>query len=227
MIFVTGDTHGLINFDKLTEFASNNSYLTKNDYVIIAGDFGGVWSNATYEDTLDKFSKLPFTILFADGNHENYDMLSTYPVEEWQGGKVRFIRQDIIHLMRGQVYNIEGKSIFVFGGATSIDKSYRKEGLSWWPQETPTFSDLDEGIANLKKVNNKVDYIITHTCDEKALASWLIQSTGKASRIYQDNRLLSYFEDIVTYRHWYFGHFHTDGAITPQKTAVFRQVIKL
>ena len=62
-----------------------------------------------------------FTTLFVDGNHENFDRLYEYPVEEWHGGKVHKIRPSVIHLMRGQIFEIEGKSIFTFGGASSHD----------------------------------------------------------------------------------------------------------
>ena len=115
MIYITGDTHGLIDFEKLLRFAKKNKHLTKKDYIIICGDFGGVWDKATLEEVLDKFSALPFTILFVDGNHENFDMLNAYPVEKWNSGKVHKIREDIIHLMRGQVFEIEGKVILWIG----------------------------------------------------------------------------------------------------------------
>ena len=56
------------------------------------------------------------------GNHENYDMIAEYPVEEWHGGKVRHIVRDkVILLERGQVFEIEGKTFFTFGGASSHD----------------------------------------------------------------------------------------------------------
>ena len=46
MIFITGDTHGEIDIAKLNSknFPQGND-LTKNDYVIILGDFGFIWKN--------------------------------------------------------------------------------------------------------------------------------------------------------------------------------------
>lgn len=227
MIFVTGDTHGLINFDKLKKFAGQWKKLKKSDYVIIAGDFGGVWSTKNLDDTLSKYCELPFTVLFVDGNHENYDLLNKYPVQQWNSGEVQFIKEDIIHLMRGQVFSIDGNNIFTFGGATSIDKTFRKEGVSWWKEEVPTFKDLDTAITNLAKYNNQVDYIITHTCDEKSLYSWELQKTGKVSRVFPENNMLSYFNDFVKYKHWYFGHFHIDAEISDNKTALFEKIIPI
>jgi len=46
MIFITGDTHIPYDIGKLsTKRFSQQKLLAKNDYVIICGDFGGVWNN--------------------------------------------------------------------------------------------------------------------------------------------------------------------------------------
>ena len=125
MIYITGDTHG--EFDKRFSIRNHPGFksLTKNDYVIICGNFGGIWDfsveSKNEKHWLDWFEERPFTLLFIDGNHENYDRLYGYPVKEWQGGKVHEIRPHVLHLMRGQVFELEGKKIFTFGGASSHD----------------------------------------------------------------------------------------------------------
>ena len=49
-IYITGDTHGEFDFRKLTtEYFPEGANHTKNDYVIICGDFGGVWDAAGYD----------------------------------------------------------------------------------------------------------------------------------------------------------------------------------
>lgn len=227
MIFVTGDTHNNNNIQKLYTFAADNPQLTKSDYVIIAGDFSAVWDGVTLEANLNLYSALPFTVLFVDGNHENFDMLNAYPVSQWQGGKVHIIRPDIIHLMRGQVYLIDGRTFFTFGGGTTLDKYRRRPGISLWKQEIPSAEEISEGVANLKRYSNKVDFIITHSCDEKALWYPPLRDGPYPMHAYADNQILSYFEDIATYGHWYFGHYHIDANITPTKTAVFNSVIRL
>lgn len=98
MILVTGDTHGTIDYDKV-DCLNKNKILGKNDYLIIAGDFGGVWNSYTLEESLAPYAKLPFTVLFVDGNHENFDLLNAYPVSIWNGGKIHKIKDNIIHLM--------------------------------------------------------------------------------------------------------------------------------
>lgn len=227
MIYVTGDTHGQIDFYKLVKFAKENPKLTKKDYVIIAGDFGGVWHKQTLEKDLNYYSRLPFTVLFVDGNHENFTLLNSFPVEIWNGGKVHKLRDDIIHLMSGQVFTIEGKKIFTFGGATSIDRMYRVEGQSWWRQELPHHEELAEGIGNLKKHGDKVDFIITHSCDEMAIYYPPLSKHLTKRCAFPENQMLSIFEDSVEYKHWYFGHYHMDGDLTEKKTVLYQEIRKL
>ena len=116
MIYITGDCHG--NFERfdLCSFPEQMN-MTKDDYVIICGDFCGICEPLL----LDSLESLPFTLLFVDGNHENFDRLNRMPVELWHGGKVHRIRPSVIHLMRGQVFELEGKRIFTFGGGKSQD----------------------------------------------------------------------------------------------------------
>lgn len=224
MIFISGDTHGRNDFAKLIKFSSEHPNLTKADYMIIAGDFGAVWNAKTLEEDLKPYSDLPFTVLFVDGNHENFDLLNSYPIEMWNGGKVHNIKPDIIHLMRGQVFEIEGKTFFAFGGATSIDKDWRIEGRDWWAQENPTFEEYDEGVVNLKRYNNKVDYIITHTCGERALMYPPLRTRSIVMHAFSENKMLSNFEDMVEYKHWYFGHYHMDGDLNDKMTVLYQEI---
>ncbi len=227
MIYVTGDTHGKLDALKLGLFADKNPQLTKDDYVIICGDFGGVWARETLDSDLETYKKLPFTTLFVDGNHENFRLLNSFPVTEWRGGKVHEIAPDIIHLMRGQIFTLEGKTIFAFGGATSTDKAFRREGISWWAEEMPTFGELDEGIANLRKYGNKVDYIITHSCGERALMYPPLRVFGRGMSVYPDNQMLSFFEDTVEYTRWYFGHYHLDAKLNDKFRVLYQDIVPL
>ena len=227
MIFITGDTHGQRDFAKLRFFANEINIAGKDDYLIIAGDFGAVWSEKTLEEDLEPYERLPFTVLFIDGNHENFDLLNSFPVESWKSGKIHRIRNNIIHLMRGQVYEIEGKTFFTFGGATSADKIFRTENLSWWQEEFPSDKDMQQAQDNLQKVNFKVDYIITHSCDERALYYPPLAGRTFQTDKYHENAMLSYFEENIEYKHWYFGHYHMDGDLTDKKTVFYNEIIKL
>lgn len=72
------------------------------------------------------------------------------------------ISDSILHLMRGQIFNIQGKTFFTMGGAESRDKKLRVEGKNIWQQELPNDEEYAEALANLEKCGYKVDYVITH-----------------------------------------------------------------
>ncbi|MCF0142059.1 MAG: metallophosphoesterase [Parasporobacterium sp.] len=230
MIFVTGDTHRLIDVEKLnTENFPEQKLMTRDDYLIIAGDFGGVWSgNEKDNEPLEFFNSKNYTTLFVAGNHENYDALYSYPVEEWNGGKVHRIRENVLHLMNGEIFNIDGRSIFVMGGATSVDKMFREEGISWWKEEEPSMDELANGLDHLEAVGHKVDYIITHTCPEKV--------RNVVFEAYQDfikyQSRVEQFLDVVyektDYTKWYCGHIHIDKELLDYRIRVlYRGVVKL
>lgn len=194
--------------DKLRfDLFPDQAVMNKDDYLIVAGDFGFVWNSESWEEFKWKkwFEAQRYTTLFVDGNHENFDELDDYDVVMWNGGKVHVINDSIIHLMRGQVFNIDGTTIFTMGGATSVDRAQRRLKVSWWPQEEPSKAEYDEACDSLQKANNKVDYIITHTCPASIL--------GKidALELYDPvSHALEYFLDNVEFKKWYFGHFHND-----------------
>ena len=93
--FITGDTHG--DFRRfLPERFYEQETLTKEDFVTVCGDLGGVWYGDHRDDEgLDFLERRPFTTLFVAGNHENYDALRTYPT----GGLAR--REDPPHSALG------------------------------------------------------------------------------------------------------------------------------
>ena len=214
MIWLCGDIHGDLDFDKVEEFfeyAVCYDDITKADYLIILGDVGVCWDGVwTDEIVRELLRNLPCTVLWIDGNHENFELLNEYPVEDWHGGKVQFIEEDIIHLMRGQVYEIEGKTFFTFGGASSVDKHMRTPGQNWWTGEMPSADEYEEGMCNLERAGYKVDYILSHTCPQ-SVAKRLVSKEN-----YGEEELREYFEKIAkmtNFDRWYFGHWHKDCAV--------------
>lgn len=229
MFFVTGDLHGSIDINKLNkDNFPEQKYLTKNDYVIVTGDFGLIWNNSSAEKYyLDYLRKKPFTTLFVDGNHENFNLLNSYPVENWNGGNVHQINDSIIHLMRGQVFTIDSTKFFTFGGAESIDKNRRAVNLSWWPEELPNAKEYDEGLENLEKHNWTVDYIITHCCSKRTFDELNLYSIGLKPYYTQINDYFDIIEDKVNFNHWYFGHYHDNGDVNDKHTLLYEKVTKL
>lgn len=210
---IAGDIHGMIDIGKVVHFFDEHEgEYTSNDYLIICGDVG-VCGFSTVEETevRNVLRSLPVTTLFIDGNHENFEHLNSYSIDMWNGGKVHFIESDIIHLMRGQVFEIDGTRFFTFGGAYSIDKMYRTEGLTWFPEEIPTRAEYEEGWHNLEEADFKVDYILTHSGPREVVAA---MGYGELSD--DEIELRQYLQrvaDNTDFTAWYFGHFHEDAEV--------------
>ena len=253
-VFVTGDIHGAPQRLKVDMFPEQKE-MSKNDFVIILGDFGLVWDyrgeNKEEGYWLDWLDQKPFTTLFIDGNHDNFDRLYSYPVEDWHGGMVHFIRPSVIHLMRGQIFLIQDNTFFAFGGASSHDISdgileiddpdfklkikklirnpdalCRINHISWWKRELPTEEEMNCGLKNLDKENYKVDYILTHS----PYTSLLKQMDGGAG-LYQKDILTDYLEKIrqtVDYKHWFFGHMHLNQNFYGERSScLYDQIMKI
>ncbi len=234
-VYCCGDTHGMHDIYKLALFKKGaGAQLTKNDYVIICGDFGLLWNNpylmnyygdtksycipsnltdhlwsADELDLLEWYTNLPWTTLTVLGNHENYDRWDTYPVTEWHGGKVQKLNDSVIRLMNGEIYEIDGHTYFCMGGAMSTDRGpatgteKEDKGISWWPQEIPSFEEWSCGQKNLEDHDFKVDFIITHDMPEGA-------NYYHRYRISEVSRRLEEIANQVEYKHWFCGHMHED-----------------
>lgn len=250
MIYCTGDIHGdPRRFN--TECFPEQKEMTKDDFVIILGDFGLVWSGSKEEKYwLDWLNDKPFTTLFVDGNHENFNMLYTFPVVDFHGGKAHKIRDNIYHLMRGYVFDICDKKLFAFGGASSHDiqdgildpndfvdmddfrdtyrrwqkygKMFRVRGVSWWDQEMPNDEELERGRQSLQSVNNEVDFVISH-CAPQEVAS-VIGFTDRDKLTWYFNQLLW---DGLKFTKWLFGHYHTNKQIMGKFICLYEQMIRI
>ena len=191
-IFITGDTHGGYKSGgrKLKEFAKRHKNLCKDDYLIIAGDFGFIWEDepdSNEKEWLSWFDEQKFSTLFIDGNHENFNRLNAYEISEFKGGKVHKISESVYHLMRGQIYEIDGRKIFTLGGAMSVDKSRREPDISWWAGEAITQDDFNEAWRNLTKCDFIVDIVISHTCPRKLCKKFIrLNNYGKIKDINMD-----------------------------------------
>lgn len=176
------------------------------------------------------------------GDHENFDLLAEYPITEWNGGKVQFISENVIHLMRGQVFTLGERKLFTMGGASSHDIQdgilnvgdpdfhqkrkalddrlgmYRTDHISWWKQELPSAEELAEGLKNLEKHHWKVDHIITHCAPTSLLCA--------LSPYLEPDMLTDYLEQIrqkCEFKSWFFGHYHKDRDIWDKYTALYHE----
>lgn len=251
MIYITGDCHAEWNRFSVKNFPEQEE-MSRDDFVIVCGDFG-IWDDSERERWwLDWFAKKDFTLLFCDGNHENFDQLEGYEVVEFHGGKAHKIRENVYHLMRGHVFDLCDKKFFVFGGASSHDiqdgvldvrdypsrkdmirdyefRSYclrqmlRINHESWWEQELPTQEEMDFGMETLEANDNKVDFIVSHCCPQE-IAS--LMSDG----FYESDRLTQYFNVVantVEFSKWFFGHYHDNQQLLGKFVLLYEQIIRV
>lgn len=250
-VYITGDTHGKFNRFSTKRFPQQKE-MTRDDYIIVCGDFG-LWHDCKEErHWFDWLEKKPFTLLFVDGNHENFYRLDNeFPIVDFHGGKAHKIRENVYHLMRGYVFDFCGKKFFAFGGASSHDiqdgvlyfedypnkkaliKDYNRRieqgemlrinRLSWWKDELPTKYEMQRGRDNLKKVDYKVDYVISHS-QPREVCCWC--------GYYDTDEIICYFDRLLTeglsFKEWWSGHLHMNQySIYRKYNIVYQDIVRI
>ena len=228
-VFVTGNLHGKLDIEKISvkNFPLQKE-LDLDDNLIIVGDFGLIWDeNIEDEMILDNLANKNFKILFVDGAHENFNLLNKYEVVELYGGKAHKIRDNIFHLIRGEVYTIAGKKYVAFGGGESLDKKYREKGVSYWDEEIPSNDEWENLLNNLEKYNNYVDYILTYTppsSDLRMIGAELGRNLGKGSEL---NIKLQNLSENIKYKKWFHSYYHLDLELSRKHTSLYNKIIEL
>lgn len=226
-VWLTGDTHRDIDVHKLdSKVWPMQHVLSREDFLIILGDFGCVWNGGKADNWwLNWHESKPYTTLFIPGNHENYELLRQYPLEEWNGGRIRRIRPHVMMLERGEVFEIDGCKFFCMGGAQSHDKYHRIPGSSWWADEMPSAEEYTRAVERLRAHDMRVDYVLSH-CAPDSIQNELDPWGG-----YEHDQLTNFLEYAVKgevrYWAWYFGHYHVDRVVKPGHIAVYDDVIRV
>lgn len=215
--FLKGDIHG--NLFEIIDFI-NRFNLGKNDNIIILGDCGIAWR----KDKKDLAQNIKLwnecgnevKLYFIDGNHENFNILNSLPIENNMGK----IADNIYHLRRGQVYEFENKKILVCGGADSIDKYRRIENFTWWKEETISQETIDDIPAG------HYDYVLTHCCPRSVfeknriyLSTLQFLDENKINHSSED--MLEQLKNKITFDHWFFGHYHINCNLDEKFTCLF------
>ena len=210
MIYITGDTHR--DFSRLDKMEFN-----KDDLLIILGDAGINYCLNEEDNKFKKYLKKYNVKMFCiRGNHEERpENISTYKEVSMFGGIV-YIEDEypnLIFAKDGEVYDIDGKSVLVIGGAYSVDKEYRlMYGYKWFKDEQLTKEEMD-------KIYNKVkgkhfDIVLTHTCPLKYEPVEVFLSRIDQSKVDKSmEHFLDKIEESIKYDKWYCGHYHTEKGI--------------
>ena len=221
MVYVTGDTHGDIS--RLSPSALK--FMEPGDTLIICGDFGFVWDNSKREDKiLRSLGKRRYNICFIDGTHENFGLLDRYPVTKFNGGKVHRISGNLYNLMRGQLYRIDGMSIFTMGGGELPDAEYVEVGDELGGAQLPSRDELLAGIGVMELVDYNVDVIITHEPPAKT-REFLLLNTKEEAKVSVLNTFFDELSRQCTYKKWFFGSMHIDKFISSNQIALYKNIV--
>lgn len=214
MIYYTGDIHG--DKSDIVRFA-NRMNLTADDVIVILGDVGANYYGNERDDELKcAFSRLKPTIFCIHGNHEmRPTSIATYQAKEWNGGIVWYEEQypNIMFAKDGEIFELDGLTHLVIGGAYSVDKYYRiARHYGWWPDEQP--SEEIKAYVEQQIQGKRIDVILSHTCPFKyepveAFLPMIDQSTVDTStEVWLDK-----IEENVDYGAWLCGHWHINKRI--------------
>lgn len=112
--------------------------------VVQLGDWGVLWPGTNWRIALRKISRAlarhQMAMMVIDGNHEYFPKLQEFPIA---ADGIRWIAANIGHLPRGYRTQIGARyTLAALGGANSIDRRFRQEGVSWWPEEQISAADL-------------------------------------------------------------------------------------
>ena len=220
MILITGDVHGdtaRFSHRRLRE-------LKKGDTLIVCGDLGLIWDGSDREKrVLKKLGKRRYDILFVEGAHENFDELEKYPAEQWCGGMTRCISGNLRQLVRGGVFNIQGKKVFAFGGGSGEVNggSAPCNELTASRYEVPPAEELEAADRNLAAAGNEVDYVVSYE-PPVTMAEFLDQKVSATDTVgvYLDRKRAD-----IKFRFWFFGKHHLNKTVPPKFMALFDSVV--
>jgi len=221
--FVTGDCHGSLM--KILQFIWRFD-LGSESNIVVCGDMGIYWNKDQKDAQASILNYERYcngvNLYWIDGNHENFDIIDTFekPMHKCS--------EHITYISRGtdMIVDINGKPahMLFLGGADSIDKAWRVEGKSWWPQEQIT-------EKNIENIVGEYDYVFTHCCPYSIFNShrgFLCQHGGEMRDItHVSEQMLEKLKNKITFKHWYFGHYHMNINLTDQFTCLYEDFIEL
>jgi predicted phosphodiesterase len=206
-ILIVGDTHSD------AQFVSNIHTEAKRfgvKTIVQLGDFGYNFDNnviASIKAWLDRDPEHQW--FWLDGNHDQHDFIEGVILQsDYPGYPVPYFHERMFYCHRGSVTEIGGKTCMFMGGAYSIDKAYRKEHISWWPQEMIRQSDVQRALELAE--GRKIDVLFSHDCPtSEFIDTWLKSEGYKVDHNSTSNRqALTYVVDSVRPQDLYHGHYH-------------------
>ena len=195
---LAGDVHGDIDF---IETIFMRAEWAKADRIVQLGDLGYLWPGG--KSAMEKVivlsvhkSGIPF--YFIDGNHDNHSEIDHDATDFVEVGT------NFFYIPRGHAWEWEGERWIAMGGAYSVDVYRRTAGVSWWPEETPSWPQINQGVKQ-----GHADIVISHDAPWGHTVPGLHADAKMKHRPSRWTRKgLAAILDSATPRRWYHGHHH-------------------
>jgi hypothetical protein len=183
-MIILGDLHGEIQIaDKLCKKFPLQT-------IVQLGDCG-----VGFPKVFEKVAKLPANFRFIEGNHGDRMLCTKLPNYLGHFGE----------------RVIDGKKIFVVGGADSIDKHLRVEGRNWWAYEELSYVESKACLDAWEASNAEI--LITHDCPQFICENYFNISDRSMTRM-----LINAMYDVRKPKFHWAGHHHRKFQITTQGT---------
>lgn len=202
-IYFTGDIHG--NFEPFAFYVTAQKQL-HDCHVFVCGDIGmGFYKLNYYHNTLTrinkKFKEKNIFVYFIRGNHDD-------PIYFTDNSPIAVTLSNIRFVKDYEIISINDHNILCVGGATSVDRIYRKENETWWRDEYVHEYNIDK-IQNI----NDVDIVVTHCTPmfsqpKYVRITWMSDEDDTIAK--QDRNILCniYFKLYKHIKYWFYGHYH-------------------
>jgi hypothetical protein len=215
-----GDVHGNLKWTLHALEALDGQFAQAGEtrkIVIQLGDFGfklmepAAWTAGLMPiQQLDNaLVELGMELWWIDGNHEWWpeiqELLAAYEQPHDYPLRLRGF-QAISYLPRGTRWNWNSKTWLAVGGAVSVDRHSRTEGVDWWPDEQITREQADSIIAD-----GPADVLLSHDVPDcwvpslpRPHESWkpMIHIARQHSRLLQDIAIRTKVTRV------FHGHYH-------------------
>lgn len=232
MVYVTGDVHGY--FGRIVRFAQTRPSPSPDDVLVILGDVGAnFWCDENDDRIRDALGNLSLWVLCVHGNHEaRPDAGLGYREMEWRGGTV-FVddaRPRLLFAKDGSVFDLEGASCLVAGGAYSADKRFRLEdGRRWFSDEQPGPQERAAVEHSCADAGWRVDYVFSHTIPLGERPTEAFMASVNQREV--DTSTEEWLESVagrLSFRRWFSGHFHINKRPAEGRFWVlFKEIVRL
>lgn len=210
VVTIAGDWHGDLELaTKIVEDAPVGPDGKRT--ILQLGDLG-LWPGAGVDGFVDLLDTLlaerNAVVLFIDGNHDDHRELRERPPAS-EGPQE--IRSRVFYLPRAFRWSWHGSSWLALGGAYTISRAKRTEGIDWWPQEMLDAGDVEAAIAG-----GPVDVLVAHDCPAGiAIPGIRDPGPGQPKELFdalvieaEHRQLVREVVEAVTPKRLFHGHYH-------------------